>query len=160
MKKFEKPRRKVNQVFLHHSASDLPEHDDISVIRKWHLERGFKDVGYHYFITMNGLIQAGRPLEKIPAAQKGHNKNTIAICLSGEAFFSDRQKASLVFICNRINENYDNITFHGHKEVGNTLCPAYDYKVWLNLDEEGGIRPKIPWWETLLNFLKGRLRYV
>ena len=45
--------REVDRVFLHCSASPNPAHDDINVIRDWHLERGWNDVGYHFFIKGN-----------------------------------------------------------------------------------------------------------
>ena len=48
---FEKPSRTVDRVFIHCSDSDWKHHDDISVIRKWHVdENGWGDVGYHYFM--------------------------------------------------------------------------------------------------------------
>ena len=83
---FRKPARHVDRVFLHCSASDDPDHDDIDTIRRWHVdERGWSDVGYHYFIRSDGTLQEGRPLERIPAAQAGHNAGTVAICLHGLA---------------------------------------------------------------------------
>ena len=83
---FQKPQRAVDVVFVHCSASDRPEHDDIAVIRDWHVRgNGWNDVGYHYFIRKDGSLEAGRDLEKIPAAQKGHNTGSIAICLHGLA---------------------------------------------------------------------------
>lgn len=154
---FIKPKRKVTKVYLHHSASDNPAHDDVSVIMDWHLQRGFSDVGYHYFIKKNGIIQKGRGLEKIPAAQKGHNPGSIAICLSGLASFTDEQKDALVGLCGDINSKYDKITFHGHKEVGNTQCPHYDYKRWLVLDKKGRVKlfAKPTFWQRLFNIFKG-----
>jgi len=136
---FKKPVRGVKEIFVHHSASARPEDDDISVMRKWHLERGYQDVGYHYFITSGGVIQPGRNLELIPAAQGGHNTGTIAICLSGVgSAFSDAQFDALRVLCKEINKAYAGaVTFHGHKEVYATECPHYDYKKILKLDATG-----------------------
>ena len=82
--RFVKPEREVDRVFLHCSASDNAEHDDIQIIRRWHTDpepqgRGWSDVGYHFFIRKDGEIQEGRPLTRTPAAQAGHNTGTIAI---------------------------------------------------------------------------------
>ena len=82
---FEKPDRDVERVYLHCSASDRPAHDDVAVMREWHLARGWSDVGYHVFIKKDGEVQNGRSLEATPAAQGGHNTGTIAICLHGLA---------------------------------------------------------------------------
>lgn len=148
-----KTKRTVRRVFLHHSATDNPKHDNVDFIRKVHVEQnGWSDIGYHYFITKDGIIHECRPLFRKPAAQKGHNTATIAICLSGVEEFTKKQKKSLIWLCNEINTLYEGLSFHGHSEVNNTLCPAYPYKSWLNLDNEGIIqKPSLTkrWWEKL-----------
>ena len=81
---FDKPERHVG-VFLHCSASDNPDHDDIGTIRSRHVDgNGWSDVGYHYFIRSDGTLEAGRPLERTPAAQAGHNGATIDLPAAGE----------------------------------------------------------------------------
>ena len=136
---FMKPLRPVDRVFIHCSASDNPKHDDISVIRDWHVNgNGWSDVGYHFFIRKDGIIEEGRDIDRTPAAQKGHNKSTIAICLHGLEDFTVEQFRSLNTLCAEINRNYKFITFHGHCEVNpNKTCPVFDYKEVLNLNEKG-----------------------
>lgn len=135
--KFHKPQRDVHTVFLHCSATDKPEHNHVGVIKKWHLERGFSDVGYHFFIQRNGNIQWGRGLEGIPAAQRGHNTGSIAICLHGEKAhcFSQQQFASLRYLCIAIQKEYDQrLLFKGHCEVSPKLCPVFNYQYILTLN--------------------------
>lgn len=155
--------RRIVKVFIHCSASDNPDHDDVEVIKRWHIERGFSDVGYHYFIKKSGKIQDGRPLEKIPAAQKGHNRNSIAICLSGLDHFTEKQFRSLKELCEKLDDRYQ-VTFHGHCEVSNKTCPNFAYKAVLNLDLDGRmVRPALPevftdpkaptLWERFLSWL-------
>jgi hypothetical protein len=138
---FVKPKRPVNRVFLHCSASDNPKHDDISVMRDWHMNGNkWKDVGYHYFIKKDGTIQTGRSLEHTPSAQAGHNTGTIAICLHGldASKFTQEQFASVKLLCEQINNAYDKkITFHGHREVAAKSCPVFDYKKVLGLNDKG-----------------------
>lgn len=139
---FVKPTRHVNRVFVHCSASDNEDHDDISVIKQWHLARKWKTVGYHYFITKKGHLQIGRSLEIDPAAQYPHNEATIAICLHGlkKENFTEKQFVTLRNLCLQINEAYDKmITFHGHREVAAKECPVFDYKQVLGLDHFGHI---------------------
>lgn len=138
---FTRPKRHVKKVYIHCSASDAEAHDNIETIRKWHVEeKGWSDVGYHYFLTKNGTIQEGRPLEKVPSAQKGHNTGSIAICLSGLESFTLDQFDTLREFCNEINKAYNReITFHGHCEVSDKTCPVFDYKKVLSLDDEGYI---------------------
>lgn len=137
---FQKPKRPVDRVFLHCSASDHAAHDNIATIEKWHQERGFNGVGYHYFIRKDGRIETGRDLERIPAAQAGHNTGTIAICLHGleKRNFTAEQRITLIRLCVAINKAYEGkVTFHGHREVASKECPVFDYVGWLELDPEG-----------------------
>jgi len=142
---FGKPNRLVDRVFIHCSASDQSSHDNIATIRRWHTDpsprgRGWSDVGYHYFIRKNGTLEAGRPLERTPAAQLNHNKGTIAICLHGldKPKFTNTQLEKLKVLCLEINNAYSGeLTFHGHREVAAKACPVIDYKAVLKLDPFG-----------------------
>lgn len=141
---FRKPNRLVTKVFLHHSATDHPHHDNLTFIYNIHVKQnGWRDVGYHYFIDKAGMLLIGRPLEQQPAAQKGFNKGTIAICLSGKERFTQQQQDTLTRLCRKISQEIAGVTFHGHKEVANTLCPAYPYKEWLGLNDQGRMTPQI-----------------
>lgn len=124
-------------MFIHCSASDRPEHDNVDVIRQWHLDRGWSDVGYHYFIQSNGNIQQGRDLESNPAAQAGNNQGTIAICLHGLTHFSVESLEALKDFCREINKQIPMVTFHGHCEVSAKACPVFDYRKILSLDKDG-----------------------
>ncbi|MBK0329110.1 peptidoglycan-binding domain-containing protein [Rhodobacteraceae bacterium F11138] len=137
---FTKPNRDVDRVFLHCSASDNPSHDNVATMRQWHKARGWSDVGYHLFIRKSGQLEAGRPLEKTPAAQRGNNRGTIAICLHGldEEKFTEAQFDTLRSLCVQINNAYKgDLTFHGHREVAAKACPVFDYKAVLKLDRFG-----------------------
>jgi N-acetyl-anhydromuramyl-L-alanine amidase AmpD len=138
---FTKPSREVDRVFLHCSATDKEEHDDVSVMRRWHVEdRGWDDVGYHFFIKKDGTVQPGRDLEKTPAAQRGHNTGTIAICLHGLAVgrFTRDQYRSLIALCQEIDDAFGGmVSFHGHSEVSSKACPVFPYRVVLGLDAHG-----------------------
>ena len=137
---FDKPQREVDRIFIHCSASNNPAHDDISVIRRWHkMDLGWSDVGYHYFIKKDGTLEIGRDLEKTPAAQRGHNVGTIAICLSGleEEDFTEEQFHTLYNLCEEIGNQIPEVTFHGHCEVSDKTCPVFNYKKVLKLDSYG-----------------------
>jgi N-acetylmuramoyl-L-alanine amidase len=137
--KFIKPEREIDRVFLHCSASSNKNHDDVSVIRGWHEERGWSDIGYHFFIKFDGTLQNGRDIERTPAAQRGHNVGTIAICLHGlkEEDFTEKQFETLRLLCRVIHLEIPLVTFHGHCEVAAKACPVFAYHDVLNLDEFG-----------------------
>jgi len=138
---FEKPDREVDRVFIHCSATDHPNHDSVEVMRRWHVDdNGWSDVGYHVFIRKDGVAEAGRPLERTPAAQAGNNTGTIAICLHGleESKFTKAQFETLIDLSRRILAAYEGgVTFHGHNEVAAKDCPVFDYRAVLGLDANG-----------------------
>lgn len=137
---FKKPERPVRKIFLHCSASDNAKHDNVATMQAWHKERGFTEIGYHYYIDKFGKRYEGRSLEKVPAAQAGHNTNSIAICAGGLKEFSAVQLAEVKKLCLEIDAAYNGmVTFHGHCEVSNKSCPVYDYKALLNLTPAGHI---------------------
>lgn len=137
-----KPDRPVHTVFLHCSASDRPAHDDVEVLRRWHLARGWRDIGYHFVITQDGKVHEGRPVEEVPAAQKGHNEGTIAVCLTGLERFTAAQFGSLRVLCQCLDGAYEehDLRFRGHCEVSRKRCPVFDYRAVLGLDERGYMR--------------------
>ena len=138
---FRKPARHVDRVFLHCSASDNPDHDDIDTIRHWHVnERGWSDVGYHYFIRKDGTLDAGRSLERDPAAQAGHNTGAVAVCLHGLAkeSFTGAQYRALIGLAGEIDGACaGGVTVHGHCEVSPKSCPVFPYRAVLGLDRDG-----------------------
>lgn len=137
---YDKPAREIKGVFIHCSASDAPEHDNIGVMRAWHLERGFNEVGYHYFIRKDGTLESGRATSLTPAAQRGYNANTIAVCVHGlkKDEFTEAQFKTLRKLCTDIREAHGHgITFHGHCEVSAKSCPVFDYRNVLQLTAEG-----------------------
>ena len=138
---FNKPGREIRRVFLHCSASDNPDHDDIGVIRGWHMDgNGWSDVGYHFFIRRYGTLEAGRPLGDPPAAQAGNNAATIAVCLHGldPSSFAGAQYRTLIGLARDIDRAYDGrMSFHGHCEVSAKSCPVFPYAAVLGLDADG-----------------------
>jgi hypothetical protein len=108
----------------------------VDLVWKWHVdENRWSDIGYHYLIDKRGNVMHGRPLEKTPAAQKGHNTGTIAIMVHGLEWFTEDSMKALRHLCRQINLAYSGrISFHGHCEVSNKSCPVFEYKRILMLD--------------------------
>ena len=127
--------RNINKIIIHCSAT--PEGQEFSVddIRRWHLQRGFADIGYHFVIYLDGSVHVGRPLAKAGAHCKGHNAHSIGVCyIGGVATDSktpkdtrtDAQKASLVKLITELRQQFPNASVHGHREFANKACPCFD----------------------------------
>ena len=67
-----------------HCAATTPDMDiGAATIDRWHKERGFSSIGYHYVIRRDGTLETGRPLNTPGAHVQGHNAHSIGICLAG-----------------------------------------------------------------------------
>ncbi len=148
---FKRPERPVSRVFLHRSWSDHLHHDDISVIREWHLKRGFDDVGYHFLVTFDGKVQRGRspraPARSPGRAQPRHHRHLPSGGQDGATTaFTAAQFDALRDLCAAtIDAAYGGkVTFHGHQEVANRACPVFDYRRELGLSAEGYLRKPRP----------------
>ena len=128
-------KRKINLIVWHCSDSDNPNHDNVETITKWHIERGFATIGYHFLITKDGRVHKGRDLDAIGAHVKGHNSRSIGICLTGKGKFSKEQKTALKELTERLLESYNldwsNVKLHNELDVNKT-CPNFKREDILN----------------------------
>ena len=132
--------REIKKIILHCSDSDF---GSASLIRKWHTEeRGWDDIGYHYVITNgvqtsmypyvasdDGIIQEGRSVDITGAHVRGHNSDSIGICLIGKHHFTVKQLyealPALIQTLLAIHElTLDNV--YGHNEFDpEKTCPNF-----------------------------------
>lgn len=126
--------RKITEIIIHCSATKEGKDFTVEDIDRWHRQRGFSGVGYHFIIYRDGSIHAGRPKNKIGAHCKGHNAHSIGICyiggLSADGKPKDTrtaaQKASLRALVEQLQEEFPHATVHGHNEFAAKACPCFD----------------------------------
>ena len=75
--------RKLNEIVIHCLATEQGKEISVKQITKWHKNRGFRDIGYHFVIHIDGKIERGRPLAVMGAHAKGHNRNSVGIVYVG-----------------------------------------------------------------------------
>ena len=122
----------INLLVVHHSASH-PE-TTVEEITKWHIERGFSGIGYTKVITNDGIIHNGRPENVVPASVKDHNKNTLAVCLTGSFDRDHPTQWQLISLELQIQEwktRFPNAKVVGHRQLGATICPGQNLFDWL-----------------------------
>lgn len=126
--------RKIDKIIIHCSAT-LEGYDiSPSQIREWHLARGFKTIGYHFVITLDGRTHVTRSLSQVGAHCKGQNKNSIGICYVGgldkngkpKDTRTEAQKNTLRRLVSALKQSYPKVTIHGHNEFANKACPCFD----------------------------------
>lgn len=80
---FYKTNRKIKKIIVHCSATNNTKNFDAHDIDRWHLNRGFAGIGYHYVVLRDGTLQKGRWTDAVGAHASGHNNDTIGICYIG-----------------------------------------------------------------------------
>jgi hypothetical protein len=149
---------KLTNIILHCSDSLW---GSASEIDKWHKERGWSGIGYHYVIlngkirpnfyldSLNGSIEVGRYFDgdnwlsknETGAHALGYNDKSIGICLIGIKSFTYAQLESLDKICLELMDRFDipirNVLGHyeTEKAKGKT-CPNFpvnDFRKYLSV---------------------------
>ena len=127
--------REINKIIVHCSATREGENFEVAEIRKWHLARGFSDIGYHFYIDLYGEIHKGRDINKIGAHCKGHNRNSIGICYCGGVEADGKtpkdtrttdQRRALVAVLRTLKAMYPNAMIHSHNDFANKACPSFN----------------------------------
>ena len=103
-----------------------------ATIDRWHKANGWRSIGYHYVIRKDGTIEQGRGEDEIGAhaRQKGMNRKSIGICLSGHGDYESwtaEQWLGLSILFSDIKRRYhipaQNVL--GHRELGaKKTCPG------------------------------------
>ena len=122
---------KVNKIIVHHSYSkDHATLRDFDEIKRWHTNKGWRDIGYHYVIEkVNGVygVIKGRPENMAGAHTLGHNHDSIGICLVGN-FMVDNVPSDmldvLVDLIKDIRKRHGDIFAGGHGDFNATSCPG------------------------------------
>lgn len=139
---------KPTEIIVHCSATKEGKDFNIKDIDTWHKQRGFKKVGYHYVVRLDGTIEEGRKENEVGAHCTGHNGRSIGICYIGgldeEGEPKDtrtaEQKEALFTLISKLLLKYD-LTLediHTHNEFSNKACPGFgkgdfdrEFEVWL-----------------------------
>lgn len=127
--------RTINEIIVHCSATPEGRPTTVGDIRSWHKQRGFKDIGYHYVVYLDGSIHAGRPESAIGAHCTGHNRNSIGVCYIGgvakdcktpKDTRTEAQKRALVLLLKELKRRYPRAKIYGHRDFAAKACPSFD----------------------------------
>lgn len=107
---------------------------DISEVRKWHKAKGWRDVGYHYFIKRSGEIQEGRAVGTTGAHTLGHN-DAIGVCYAGMSEPTVAQLKSIRQLRDVLRRRHGISAFdwHCHNEFANKDCPGFSPEALMDI---------------------------
>ena len=128
--------RRIDLVVIHCSATRCTRSYTVDDCRRDHRNRGFADIGYHYYITRDGVVHAGRPLYTEGAHAQGYNRYSIGICYEGGLDIRGRpadtrtpqQKDTLHRLLQRLKEDYPQARVVGHCDLPGVrkACPCFE----------------------------------
>ena len=126
--------RKINKIIIHCSATKEGNKISAATIDRWHKDRGWSGIGYHYVVSLNCNIEYGRPIDKQGAHVKNHNKGSIGICYIGglddylnpKDTRTQEQKESLLDLIKTLKRLNPGATVHGHNEFAAKACPCFN----------------------------------
>lgn len=133
--RFKKSKRSINEIIVHCTAT--PEGREVSVdeIRRWHKQRGFSDIGYHYVVHIHGEVEDGRDVDTVGAHCTGHNTHSIGVVYVGGMDKANKnpkdtrtlaQKAALLKLLEELKKIYPQARIYGHRDFANKACPSFD----------------------------------
>ena len=127
--------RKINEIIVHCSATREGQEIDAATIDGWHKARGWKGIGYHFVVGLEGQIEYGRPASQVGAHCKGHNSKSIGVCYIGGVECDGKtpkdtrttdQKETLVLLIRYLKKIYPDAEVHSHSDFANKACPSFD----------------------------------
>lgn len=126
--------REITEIIIHCSATRDGRAFTVGDIDRWHRQRGFRSIGYHYVIYLDGSVHEGRPEEEAGAHCRGHNAHSIGICYIGGLDAAgqpadtrtDAQRKALRQLIGRLRRKYPRASVCGHREFAAKACPCFD----------------------------------
>lgn len=133
-------KRSIHHIVVHCSATREGKFFNAKDIDKWHRERGFREIGYHYVILLDGTIEVGRSENEQGAHVRGFNRSSIGIGYIGGLDSKGRakdtrtkeQKIALEKLLIDLRKRYPSSKISGHRDFskdlnGNGVIEPHEY---------------------------------
>ena len=135
--------RNIDSIIVHCSATKAGQDFTATDIDRWHRERGFNGIGYHYVIRLDGKLEKGRDVTLAGAHCKGWNERPADTR-------TNAQKRVLYQIIMDLQREYNILQVLGHRDTSPDLngdgviepyeyvkaCPCFDVKEFLRSGRE------------------------
>lgn len=126
--------REITEIIVHCTATRAGREYGLGDVDRWHRARGWKGIGYHYLVGLEGELWSGRPEAEAGAHCTGHNARSIGVCyvggLDGEGrpadTRTDAQKRTLLTLLRGLHRRFPQAAIHSHKDFAAKACPCFD----------------------------------
>ena len=133
--------RPITEIIIHCTGTVPSNGTTVEAVRKYHKEvNGWKDIGYHYLIYIDGSIHQGRPIDQIGAHCKNHNTGTIGICYVGgknaEGKLVDTRTVAQIAALRNLVKSLKTVfptikKVSGHNQYSSKPCPCFNVETQL-----------------------------
>lgn len=121
----------IKYLVVHCSDSPPCRGDTAETIHRWHKEKRWAGIGYHFVVLENGDVEAGRPTYWKGAQCRNHNHESLGICLIGNGDYPKEQLEGLRGLILCLNKEFSPVELLGHRDLDSSkTCPNFDVKSW------------------------------
>ena len=127
----------VRFIVIHCSATRPDTDYTVERLLRDHRARGFRTIGYHFYIRRSGEVSQHRRLSEVGAHARPYNRCSIGICYEGGLDLQGRpadtrtplQREALRRLVARLRRLFPQARVVGHRDLPGTLpkaCPCFD----------------------------------
>lgn len=141
--------RAINELIWHCTATPAGREVTRAEIDSWHKARGWKGIGYHKVVHLDGSVSEGRPESEVGAHVEGHNTGTIGYTyvggVDGQMNPLDTrtlaQRATMERLTREAIQRYGLKKVSGHHDYAAKACPCFPARAEYAPLLGGSVRP-------------------
>lgn len=126
--------RNIDSIIVHCTATRAGAPVHAAAIDACHRQRGFRKIGYHYVVCLDGSIERGRADAEIGAHCVGRNATSLGVCYVGGLDKDGRpadtrtpaQRRVLRDLIGKLCRQYGVRSVHSHRDFAAKACPCFD----------------------------------
>jgi N-acetylmuramoyl-L-alanine amidase len=142
----------IKRIVIHCTATREGQDINAATIRKWHKDKGWQDIGYHYVYRLDGTEEKGRADNVVGSGVAGFNTGSIHMVYVGGLDAQGRpkdtrtpaQKRAMRNRLLKLNAEHKDAKKMGHRDLspdkdGDGVverhewlkdCPCFDVRAW------------------------------
>lgn len=127
-------QRDIDLIVIHCTATRGSHDIGVAEIDSLHRCRGFRSIGYHYVVRLDGTIETGRPESEAGAHCSGHNARSVGVVYCGGLDERNRpadtrtpaQRTAMLGLLRELRRRYPAAEIRSHRDFAPKACPCFD----------------------------------